>query len=103
MKDLKPYLASIKASPFFSYIETEEDLLWLLRCCEAEITGTETAPDYTGSDFEDRGGFYYFRLPEERLLLRMKAMRAGKLCSFQCKFHRDFLDRIAAYESGQNW
>ena len=48
---------------------------------------------------EEENGYYYVRLGDSGLLLRMSAMRAGKLCSFQCKFHRDLLDRIAEFES----
>lgn len=102
MKDCKPYYELIKAAHAFSYIENDEDLGWLLKCIEGEVLSEQDIPSAKGDEYWEDDGYIFVRLGASGLILRLKAMRAGKLCSFQCKFHKDLIDRITDYETHSN-
>jgi hypothetical protein len=99
MKDMKPYYGLIRATHTFSDIENDDDLAWLLKCIEGEVLSEQDVPAAKEDEFWEDEGSTFVRLGGSGLILRLKSMRAGKLCSFQCKFHKDLIDRITEYET----
>lgn len=99
MKTIEPYEEMIRNTPAFSKIDSKEDLFWLMRCIEGEVVPSANVSIPEGKAFWEQNGSYYLSLSDPTVLLRLRAMRAGKLCSFQCKFHRDLIDFIASYET----
>jgi len=103
MKVDKSYYAQLRSLPSFSYVRSDEDLAWLLNCIDGELIPSDSVPVPEDKSFWDDGGFLYQKLPETGKILRVKSLRAGKLCSYQCKFHRDLIDFIAEYETGEKF
>ncbi len=99
----KKYYDLIKASPAFAYIKNDEDLGWLLNCIDGDLVPAENVAKPENKEFWEADGFLYLNLGESGRVLRVSAMRAGKLCSFQCKFHRDLIDYITEYETREKF
>lgn len=90
---MKEYYNLIKAAEPFSHIEDDKDLKWLLTCIEAKIVDTDNDKDIRKED-----GFIYIKLPETGKALRVKELRAGKICGFKCEFHQKFIDYLNRIE-----
>ncbi|MDD2483458.1 MAG: hypothetical protein PHQ50_00305 [Eubacteriales bacterium] len=99
MKFDQTYLKIIRETPSFSYVKSDEDLAWLLNCIDGELVPAESIRKPENKSFFSEDGYYYILLPDMPKILRVNEMRAGKLCSFQCKFHRDLIDYITECET----
>jgi len=86
---MKEYYNAIKAAGPFSHIEDDKDLKWLLTCIEGKIVDTDKDKDVWKED-----GFIYIKLAETGKALRVKELRAGKICGFKCEFHQKFIDYL---------
>ena len=89
MKEHKKYYEElIKLAPF-AHINSEADMDWLMSCLEGRIV------DYEGQeDLWYKDGYLFVKVGETGKSLRMKQIRAEKLCSYKCEFHQKLIEYL---------
>ncbi len=89
MKEHKKYFEElIKTSPF-AHITSEKDMDWLMSCLEGRVVEYEGHEDLWYKD-----GYLFVKIGDTGKALRMKQIRAEKLCSFKCEFHEKLIQYL---------